>query len=253
MKIYKYEGLGNDFIITETMPKNIEKICSRHFGVGADGLIVSEKKENRFFMRFFNADGSVARMCGNGIRCYANYLESKYENITEIDTLSGIKQVKIVSKNDNEMIVSVNMGKCKDLKKIDYLDFDMYFVDSGTEHTVVFTKDDVDIKYCEKYGSIIEKLPIFPNKTNVNFVPVSSITKKSFKMYTFEKGVGITNACGTGAVACSYVVNRIFKTDKILDVKLLGGELKIEINDDKSITMTGYSKKIFEGEYYEEI
>ena len=203
MEFQKYTGLGNDFIITD---KNISedkviKLCNRRFGIGADGLIIAEKKNDKFFMKFYNSDGSRAKMCGNGIRCYTQYLvENKLvidNGSLEIDTLAGIKKVEYskVDGNFNGKLIQEDKNR-------------------------------------------------FPDSINVNFVSV--IDKKSIKVMTYERGAGLTLACGTGSVAAAYISNILKLTDEKINVELLGGKLFIEkINDD--LYMTGLSEYIFKG------
>lgn len=261
MKFIKYSGLGNDFIITETDINSelVKKLCDRHFGIGADGLIVYQTKNNIPFMKFFNQDGSMAKMCGNGIRCYTHYLSEKLKIYDEIiiDTLAGIKKAKIKDFFQNKMISEINMGSCKELGviklNIDNIEFKLYKIDSGTDHVVYFGNN-ISIDFVKKYGSIIEKrFDIFKNGTNVNFVDLSESKNNFIKIFTFERGVGLTLACGTGCVASCYAYNKYFNGDKIIDAKIPGGILNINLNDYNNIYMTGESIKIFEGEIDEKI
>ena len=256
MEFQKYTGLGNDFIITD---KNISedkviKLCNRRFGIGADGLIVAEKKNDKFFMKFYNSDGSRAKMCGNGIRCYTQYLvENKLvidNGSLEIDTLAGIKKVEY-SKVDGNFNVKVNMGKAIDLSlnnilMIDEVEFVYHYVFTGTIHIVIYVNErELTKDFVTKFGKLIqEDKNRFPDSINVNFVSV--IDKKSIKVMTYERGAGLTLACGTGSVAAAYISNILKLTDEKINVELLGGKLFIEkINDD--LYMTGLSEYIFKG------
>lgn len=242
MKFTKYQGLGNDFIITDENIKKekIKKLCDRHFGIGADGLIINSKYNDIPYMKFFNADGSVARMCGNGIRCYADYLYNKGLDFTKIYTLAGIKKIEKIGNN-----YRVFMGKAEE-KFLDknFLSENLNSIYTGTNHCVIIS--DGDIEYLNKIGPLIEKnTMLFKEGTNINLVKV--VDRQNIRVYTYERGVGITLACGTGACASAYLTNLKGYTDKIINVNLLGGKLKIELSSE-GIYMIGSAKKVFEGE-----
>ena len=256
MEFQKYTGLGNDFIITNenVSSEKVAKLCDRRFGIGADGLIVAEKKAGKFFMKFFNSDGSRAKMCGNGIRCYTQYLVKNglvddNGNI-EIDTLAGVKNIEY-TKIDNKFNVRVDMGKPQDLSlnniiKIEGVEYIYHYVFTGTIHIVIYIDEkNLNKEYVTKVGKIIQSnKEVFPDSINVNFVSV--IDKKNIKVMTYERGAGLTLACGTGSVASAYISNVLNLTDEIVNVKLLGGILKVEkINDE--LYMTGLSEYIFKG------
>ena len=256
MEFQKYTGLGNDFIITNEniSSEKVVKLCDRRFGIGADGLIVAEKRNDKFFMKFFNSDGSRAKMCGNGIRCYTQYLVENglvddNGNI-EIDTLAGVKNIEY-TKIDNKFNVRVDMGKPQDLSlnniiKIEGVEYIYHYVFTGTIHIVIYVDEkDLNKEYVTKVGKIIQSnKDVFPDSINVNFVSV--IDKKNIKVMTYERGAGLTLACGTGSVASAYISNVLNLTDEIVNVKLLGGVLKIEKIDDE-LYMTGLSEYIFKG------
>ena len=256
MEFQKYTGLGNDFIITNEniSSEKVAKLCDRRFGIGADGLIVAEKRNGKFFMKFFNSDGSRAKMCGNGIRCYTQYLVENglvddNGNI-EIDTLAGVKNIEY-TKIENKFNVRVNMGKPQDLSlnniiKIEGVEYIYHYVFTGTIHIVIYIDEkNLNKEYVTKVGKIIQSnKEVFPDSINVNFVSV--IDKKNIKVMTYERGAGLTLACGTGSVASAYISNILNLTDEIVNVKLLGGILKVEkINDE--LYMTGLSEYIFKG------
>lgn len=256
MEFQKYTGLGNDFIITNEniSSEKVAKLCDRRFGIGADGLIIAEKKADKFFMKFFNSDGSRAKMCGNGIRCYTQYLVENglvddNGNI-EIDTLAGVKNIEY-TKIENKFNVRVDMGKPQDLSlnniiKIEGVEYIYHYVFTGTIHIVIYVDEKKLTKeYVTKVGKIIQSnKEVFPDSINVNFVSV--IDKKNIKVMTYERGAGLTLACGTGSVASAYISNVLNLTDEIVNVKLLGGILKVEkINDE--LYMTGLSEYIFKG------
>lgn len=242
MKFTKYQGLGNDFIILDVdiSEKEVKKLCDRHFGIGADGVIINSMKNNLPYMKFFNADGSRAKMCGNGIRCFADYLCNKGIDFSNIYTLAGVKTIEKIGDK-----YKVFMGKASEkfLNK-QFLNETLHSVYTGTEHCVVL--EDRNIEYVKKIGPIIEnEKTLFPTGTNVNFVKIED--KNNIKVYTYERGVGITLACGTGACASTYIANKLGLVNDDVTVKLLGGNLQIQLTD-KGIYMIGEAKKVFEGE-----
>lgn len=272
----KMTGLGNDYIYIDctddTKIKNIkeltQKLSDRHFGIGSDGLILIYNSDNDnadYKMRIFNSDGTEAEMCGNGIRCVAKLIHdknlSKKDKIS-IETLSGIKKVKLLEDENgkcNEVIVDMGEPIFQD-KNIPYsvyepfnkdLDIDvneekMRFtvVSMGNPHAITFVEniDDLNI---EKYGPIIEKNPIFPNKTNVEFVEI--IDKNNIKVRVWERGVGETFACGTGACAAVVASGLNGYTGENVTVSLPGGKLQIEWGKDNHIYMQGTATKVFDG------
>ena len=272
----KMTGLGNDYIYIDctdgTKIKNVQeltkKLSNRHFGIGSDGLILIYNSDNDnadYKMRIFNSDGSEAEMCGNGIRCVAKLIHdkslSKKDKIS-IETLSGIKKVKLLEDENgkcNEVIVDMGEPMFQD-KNIPYnvyepfnkdLDIDvnkekMRFtvVSMGNPHAITFVEniDDLNI---EKYGPIIEKNPIFPNKTNVEFVEI--IDKNNIKVRVWERGVGETFACGTGACAAVVASGLNGYTGENVTVSLPGGKLQIEWGKDNHIYMQGTATKVFDG------
>ena len=272
----KMTGLGNDYIYIDctdgTKIKNIkeltQKLSDRHFGIGSDGLILIYNSDNDnadYKMRIFNSDGSEAEMCGNGIRCVAKLIHdknlSKKDKIS-IETLSGIKKVKLLEDENgkcNEVIVDMGEPMFQD-KNIPYnvyepfnkdLDIDvneekMRFtvVSMGNPHAITFIEN-VDDFNIEKYGPIIEKNPIFPNRTNVEFVEV--IDKNNIKVRVWERGVGETFACGTGACAAVVASGLNGYTGENVTVNLPGGKLQIEWGKDNHIYMQGTATKVFDG------
>lgn len=247
MKITKMQGCGNDFVIAdydEFIKSNIEiselakKLCDRHFGVGADGFIVVNDKHSSktdIGWLFYNSDGSIAQMCGNGMRCFAKYVyDKKLVNGTSfsVETLAGIIKPEIL---DNGM-VKVNMGKpifedslipFKGDRKITVLDrsFEIFPVSMGNPHCVIFT-DENPYEMAIKYGAEIEKHSFFPEKTNVEFVKV--ISKTEADMCVFERGCGITLACGTGACATTIACILNNFTESNVKINLPGGTLNVE-------------------------
>ena len=251
IKLTKMQGCGNDFVIIDypeyektglKMSELAKKVCNRNFGVGADGMIIPklnpENKEADISWYFYNSDGSTAQMCGNGMRCFAKYcIDNKLidKKSFSVETLAGIIKPELL---DNGLI-KVNMGKPilenkkipfwseNGEKKLTALDreFEITPVSMGNPHCVIITDED-PMKLAQTYGPVIEKHEFFPEKTNTEFVKVKS--RMEIDMRVFERGCGITLACGTGAcasvVAC--VLNNL--TENKVKVNLLGGPVFIE-------------------------
>ena len=271
----KMTGLGNDYIYINCMENNLKnipelakKLSDRHFGIGADGLILIDKTDNNkadFKMRIFNSDGSEAEMCGNGIRCAAKFIHDNEmcdSDKISIETLAGVKKVKLlegISGMYNEAIVDMGEPVFQD-KNIPYdiyeafnkdLDLDvngnkMRFtvVSMGNPHAITFVEnlDDIDI---EKVGTCVENNPIFPNRTNVEFVQI--LDKNNIKVRVWERGVGETFACGTGACAAMVASGLNGYTDESVTVNLPGGELKVEWGKDNHIYMQGPATTVYQG------
>lgn len=261
MKFTKMHGLGNDYLYVYSTeePKNPEelsiKLSERHFGAGSDGMIwILPSKTADFKMRIFNADGSEAMMCGNGIRCVGKYVYDKgYTDKTEItvETLSGIKILKLNVENGRVSSVRVDMGKAVVGKKnkIEVLGETVEYVpvSMGNPHAVVFVENAENAPLTTT-GSAMERHDAFPGGVNVEFVSV--INKNKIRMRVWERGSGITMACGTGACASvSAAVSLGFcPADEDVEVVLDGGSLFISVSSNYSVTMTGPAAMIYEGE-----
>lgn len=276
LEFTKMTGLGNDYIYINCMdgtsikniPELAKKLSDRHFGIGADGLILIENPtiDNADYkMRIFNSDGSEAEMCGNGIRCVAKFIhDKKIDNNDKlsIETLAGIKKVKIIEDNNNECNdVIVDMGEpvFQD-KNIPYDVYEAFNKDldlevngenmrftvlsMGNPHAITFVQN-LDDMQIEKYGPKVENNPIFPNRTNVEFVEI--IDKNNIKVRVWERGVGETYACGTGACAAMVASGLNGYTDENVTVNLPGGKLKIEWGKDNHIYMEGPATTVYEG------
>ena len=279
MKFTKMQGCGNDYIyingateqITqEDKPDFVRKISDRHFGVGGDGAIfINPSDEADFEMEMYNADGSRAEMCGNGIRCVAKYVYDKgMTDKTDISVIScgKIKYLKLFIKDGKVDTVRVNMGAPElkpenipviaDAGKDNLIsepitvhgkEYKMTCVSMGNPHAVVFM-DDVENLEIEQIGPYFETHERFPNRINTEFVQI--IDRKNVRMRVWERGTGETLACGTGC--CAAVVACILNglTDEVVTVKLLGGELEIEWDRENNLVyMTGPAVTAFEGEY----
>ena len=281
MMFFKMQGLGNDYVYIDCINgkepidiKNLtNRLSNRHFGVGSDGLILlCKSKVADLKMRMFNSDGSEAQMCGNGIRCVAKLayeLGLICEEITTIETLSGIKTLKLNIVNGKVKTVEVDMGapileatkipvsssaKIEDKKvkaevKVKNKKIELTCISMGNPHAVTFVNDIKNFKVAE-YGPILENADIFPEKANIEFVEV--VDKNNIKMRVWERGSGETLACGTGA--CSSVVASSLNgyTDRKVNVQLLGGNLEIEWKPNNHVHMTGPAVTVFKGEWIDE-
>lgn len=275
MKFEKWQGCGNDFVMVDCFSDTIinygtvaKQVCDRHYGIGADGLIVilpSEKAD--LCMRIFNADGSEAEMCGNGIRCFAK-MAFKHGRVRTpeftVETGAGILTPFLYIENDEVVKISVDMGEpILKPEKIPVLfddeeqivseplkvlgdEYDITCVSMGNPHCVLFF-DSLSGVPIEKLGPAIERHDIFPRKTNVEFVEIKDRTH--LRMRVWERGAAVTLACGTGACATltAAVLNGL--ADRKAEITLDGGKLEIEWRDDNHLYMTGEAEFVFAGEY----
>ncbi len=267
------QGLGNDYIYINCLEKCVEnpsslsiKLSDRHFGVGSDGLVlILKSKMADFKMRMFNSDGSEAEMCGNAVRCIGKYVyEKKLTNKTylSLETLAGIKYLKLNIQNDIVKSVTVDMGEpilSSNLIPVNtnlerFIDqeisvsdkkFNVTCVSMGNPHAIIYVSDVANFPV-SFWGSQIEKHNIFPKKTNVEFIEI--LDESALKMRVWERGAGETLACGTGACA-SLVASYLNGLSKnCATIKLTGGDLLVEWNqNDKHIYMTGPCEFVFEG------
>lgn len=258
----KMQGTGNDFVLIDCMENEFEYrlsvlskyLCDRHYGVGADGMILIEKSDVADFkMRIFNQDGTEAEMCGNGIRCFAKYVFEKDKiDKTEflIETAAGIKKVKLELENKKVISVTVNMGEAeldhlKYIIEIEGKQYQVYPISMGNPHAVCFVKNLEEFEV-DKIGPILENYKYFPNKTNVEFVEI--VDRKKIKLRVWERGVGETNSCGTGACAGSMIAIHEKFTDPEVTVDLKGGKLQIFYDKfNHTISLKGEAEFVFEG------
>ncbi|MCR5784135.1 MAG: diaminopimelate epimerase [Eubacterium sp.] len=274
MKFTKMHGLGNDYVyvncFTEEVknPEEVSKFVSRpHFGIGSDGLIlIKPSKVADFEMAMYNADGSRGEMCGNGIRCVAKYVyDYKLTDKTDIsvETLAGIKYLHLTIENGKAVKVRVDMGEpILEADKIPVIsdkspvvgddinvcgkDLKMTCVSMGNPHAIFFTDDPKNLDL-EKIGPDFENHERFPNRINTEFIKVTD--RKNIEMRVWERGSGETLACGTGACATAVACILNEKTDRLVTVHLLGGDLEIEWNkEDNHVYMTGPATVVFDGE-----
>ena len=279
IKFTKMQGLGNDYVYIDAIHQNIEKesslaqfVSNRNFGIGSDGLILICKSERADFkMKMFNADGSEAEMCGNGIRCVGKFVYDKgLTNKTEvtIETLAGVKTLQLYVENGKVKTVKVDMGEpILTPKEIPVIseeepvknltlqakdkEFKFTCVSMGNPHAITIVKDTKAFEV-DTYGKLLEVDKVFPNKTNVEFIEI--VDKNHIKMRVWERGAGETLACGTGACASAVACCLNGLTQNNVQVELLGGILEIEWNkEDNHVYMTGPAVTVFEGELLETI
>jgi diaminopimelate epimerase len=272
----KMHGTGNDYIYIDNRDNRIKKpdklaqeMSDRHYGVGGDGLILIMKSaKSDFMMRMFNADGSEAEMCGNGIRCFAKYVFDRgltdKKNLA-IETLAGVKLLKLTVRNKKVTSVMVDMGEpilrrdkipmlgqagmvvSEVLQLPDGAAFEITSLSMGNPHTVIFVED-VERFPVEKYGPIIENHDFFPQRTNVEFVQI--INRGELIQRTWERGSGETMACGTGASAVTVASIITKQADRVLTIHLRGGDLKTEWREETNhVYMTGPAVEVFQGQW----
>ena len=277
MKFTKMHGCGNDYVYVNLFEETIANpaqlsiaVSDRHFGIGSDGLItIGPSDVADFRMRIYNADGSEAEMCGNGIRCVAKYVydhELTSQTTITVETGAGIKTLDLLVENGKVTQVTVDMGEpilapeeipviAEGMRVVDEpilvdgKEWRMTCVSMGNPHAVVFV-DDVANLELEKYGPDFENHTRFPKRTNTEFVQVHSRTEASMRVW--ERGSAETWACGTGT--CASVMACILNgyTDNKVLVHLRGGDLVIEYNPDNNhIYMTGPATEVFQGVYGE--
>ena len=262
MHFTKMQGLGNDYLyVFGEAPANIEalsrRLSDRHFGVGADGMIyINRSAYADFSMRIFNADGSEAKMCGNGIRCVGKYLYEKgYTDKTRltIETLAGIKSLELEVVFGKVQSVRVEMGTVQvsapEILMAAGEEVAFSPVNVGNPHAVVFCED-AEKTAVETLGRAMETHPRFTDGVNVEFV--SLLKDNQLRMRVWERGSGITMACGTGAcaAAAAAVQQGFCQADTPVEVVLDGGSLFITVATDGTVRMTGPAAFVFEGETF---
>ena len=271
----KMHGCGNDFIVVDDVANEwdfdeeaVQLLCDRHFGIGADGLILVRNPsdpEADFLMLYQNSDGSLAEMCGNGVRVFAKFLTDTGRvtgDSVAVQTLGGIKHVEIVRGQDGEFrLACVDMGApvlaaadipttlpgdpvVDALVSTDAGGFRVTCVSMGNPHAIVWV-DDVDEAPVTSIGPLVETASVFPRKTNVEFAQV--VDEGRIRLRVWERGVGETLACGTGACATLVGAALTGRTGRTATIELPGGELDIAWNDDGRVLMTGPAETVFSG------
>ncbi len=284
MDFTKMQGAANDFVMVDAhnMKRNWSKlaiaVCDRHLGIGADSLIILQPSDKADFgMRTFDADGSEAETCGNGIRCLARYVLEKglvspdIEEIT-IETVAAINRVKLERKGGRVIKFWANMGKPRftadkipvNLKagKGDVVDvksmlsykvivsgkeLTLNLVSMGNPHAVYFSQEPVSDFPLSRIGPLVENLPIFPNR--VNFEVARVLDNKHLEARVWERGVGETLACGSGACAITVSSKLRGYTESKVDIKLPGGVLNAEWNGNGEVVLGGPAEVVFEGKW----
>lgn len=274
LKFTKWQGCGNDFVLIDCLEKPLKKdyadlakaICDRHYGIGADGILVVEPSNKAdFCMRIINADGSEAEMCGNGIRCFARYLydygRTKKQQFT-IETGAGILVPELQIEEGRVTGIKVDMGEpilagedipvagfgrnkvINETLTVEGHEYKMTCVSMGNPHCVIFV-DDADTFPIEKLGTFFEHHMAFPRKTNTEFVSVRD--RSHLRMRVWERGAAVTLACGTGSCATLVAGVLTDRTDRLAEIQLDGGRLMVEWSANNHVFMTGPAELVFEG------
>jgi len=281
------QGAGNDFILVEAGEQEqdwsqmAQAMCDRHFGVGADGLVLLLPSEVAHFqMREFNPDGSEAEACGNGLRCLAKYvldrgmINSSTQEMS-VETLAGIREVKLRREGDGLTTIQVSLGKPEfeakdipvaiepgkedlvDMKILDYpvtigdRELLLSFVSMGNPHAVYFTREPVADFPLSQLGPEVERHKLFPNR--VNFEVANVVSRQWLEARVWERGVGETLACGTGACAIAVIAQLHDYIDNKVDIKLPGGILNIEWDGVGEVFLGGPTEVVFTGEWQSEV
>jgi diaminopimelate epimerase len=267
----KMHGIGNDFVMVDAISRSFDEqdlpnlavaVNDRRFGIGGDGLILALRgKTAPFRMRMFNPDGSESEMCGNGIRCFAKFVQDLgYTQSDRIDVETGAGTLHLTVTEDGR--VKVDMGQAhltrsaigilpsnaEDFIEQPVQDFLATGVSMGNPHIVIFV-DDVAAIDLPNVGPKLETDPMFAHRTNVHFVQV--LDRTHLIQRTWERGAGITLACGTGACAVGVAGFLTGRSDRHVSIKLPGGELEIEYFPNGKVQMTGPAETVFTGDYIE--
>lgn len=278
MKFVKMHGLGNDFVMVDGFSVRLAeteleqlalRVCDRHFGIGADGLILALPSDRADFrMRIFNSDGSEAMHCGNGIRCMAKFvydLGLTRESVLRVETAGErINVLELLTEGDAVREVRVDMGEpglqrgtlpmtgdpesrvIDEPLEVGSEQLRLTCVSMGNPHAVTFVEDTARYPV-ERIGPLVESHAVFPRRTNTEFIQV--LGPNELRMRVWERGAGETLACGTGACASVVAAALTGRAERRAVVHLLGGDLQIEWRDDNHIYMTGPAVESFRGEY----
>ena len=276
MKFTKMHGIGNDYIYVNGFEEQIDHpaevaraVSDRHFGIGSDGLIlILPSTQADFRMRMFNADGSEAQMCGNGIRCLAKYVYDRgmtQKTTIQVETLAGVLALQLFPSHGVVEKVCVKMGEprleraqipmqgpagrvLREPLVVDGTTFEVTAISMGNPHCIVFV-DDPQTFDVTSWGPRFEHHPAFPEGVNTEFVQV--LDAQTFSMRVWERGSGETLACGTGASAVAVACHLTGRTERRVTGHLSGGSLELEWNEtDNQVYMTGPAVEVFNGEWY---
>jgi diaminopimelate epimerase len=278
LRFAKYHGTGNDFVMLEDLEDRleltadlVEALCDRHQGVGADGVIrIAPSDTADLFMDYWNADGDVAEMCGNGVRCLAKYAYDRglvKETEMSIDTRDGVKELVLTAEDDRVSAVRVDMGRpALERKAIPMAGppeetfvgqpfhdagppgFTATAVSMGNPHLVLFGSPDLSEVELHLMGPRLEHHPDFPERTNVEFV---SVRDGVVEVRVWERGSGATMACGTGACASLVAASLAGLVERRATVRFPGGDLEVEWAEDDRVFLTGPATHVFDGELQE--
>jgi diaminopimelate epimerase len=286
MKFTKLQSVGNDFVLIEAgklerdWGQLSQTICRRHLGIGADGLLLSLTSEKAdLAMRIFNADGSEAEACGNGIRCLVKYAAAKClvkagAKEIKVETIAGVRKVKLVTEAGKEVKIQVDMGapefdaskipvsvepgkgKLVDTRLIaDYpltiegKRLSLSFVSMGNPHAIYFQKQPVSYFPMSCLGPLVEQNKLFPGR--VNFEVARVISRKQIEVRVWERGVGETLGCGSGACAVAVSAQLLGYVDRKVEIKLPGGMLEVEWDRVGEVLLSGPAEIVFTGEWPE--
>jgi len=275
LRFTKMHGCGNDFVVVDDLKSEwdfdeeaVQYLCDRHFGIGADGMILVRPATvpgADYFMYYINADGSLAEMCGNGIRVFAKRLVDTglvTSDTVAVQTLGGIKRIDIVRDEDGDFLLArVDMGEpvlaAADIPAnlpgepvIDATvptslgDVTVTCVSMGNPHAITWV-DDVESAPVTTVGPLVETAPCFPRKTNVEFAQL--VSPERIRLRVWERGVGETLACGTGACATLVAAALTCRTGRSATIELPGGDLDVEWAEDGHVFMTGPAETVYEG------
>ncbi len=288
MNFTKLQGAGNDYVLIEAgntqrdWPRLAREVCDRHYGIGADSLLLLLPSQRADFgMRIFDTDGSEAEACGNGLRCLARYLFEKgliapgADRIT-VETLSGIREVRLEQQGGRLIKIQANMGKpgfhpddipvtitpgegrVVDIKsmvnypvRIDGTEISLNLVSMGNPHAVCFWDQPVANFPLSQLGPKVEKLTIFPKRTNFEVARV--INRQQIELRTWERGVGETLACGSGACATAVAARLYDYIDDRVEIRVKGGVLQVEWNGHGEVLLSGPAEMVFTGEWPEKV
>jgi diaminopimelate epimerase len=280
MNFTKLQGAGNDFVLVEANGKQLDwsklakAVCHRHFGIGADGLLLLSTDKNALKMRMFNPDGSEAEACGNGLRCLVKYALEKgmvSAKATEIsvETVAGIRKAKLHTEG-KKTIIQTGMGEPKfgarDIPvtlesnptepildyplTIDDRKLALSFVSMGNPHAVCFTEQPIADFPLSLIGPKVEKHPLFPNRTNFEVARV--LKRNQIEARVWERGAGETLACGSGACAIAVIARLHGYADNKVEIKLPGGTLSVEWDGKGEVSLSGPAEIVFSGEWPDE-
>jgi diaminopimelate epimerase len=271
VEFVKAHGTGNDFVVVEDLedrlelsPELVRAVCDRHFGIGADGLIrIAPGRQAPFFMDYRNADGSLAEMCGNGVRVVGKYLGDRghASGTLDLETRAGVKRLELRCDHSGMVDqVSVDMGApsfdradlptrgegeaLKELFEVAGRGFEATCLSMGNPHMVVYV-DDVEEAPVTTVGPLLEHHAAFPNRTNVEFVQI--VDQRTLRQRTWERGVGETLACGTGACAVAVASQVRGFTGGQVGIELRGGRLELEWSPGGTVRMTGPAREVAHG------